>query len=87
MWERGYGFPQFKKQMRSFLYPQPSTCPVKDGMVDLPKIGRVKMWMSRPIPDGFEVKQIQVVRKASDYYVNLILQSDAVEDLREVGRC
>jgi putative transposase len=78
MWEQGRGFPRFKKRMRSFLYPQPNTLPVKDGMVDLPKIGRVKMRMSRPLPDGFEVKQIRVVRKASGYYVNLILQSDAV---------
>jgi len=78
MWERGHGFPCFKKRMRSFLYPQPNTQPVQDGMVDLPKIGRVKMRMSRPLPDGFEVKQIRVVRKASGYYVHLILQSDAV---------
>jgi len=76
MWERGHGFPRFKKRMRSFLYPQPNTQPVQDGMVDLPKIGRVKMQMSRPLPDGFEVKQIRVVRKASGYYVNLILQGD-----------
>ena len=31
------------------------------------------MRMSRPIPDGFDVKQIRVIRRASGYYVNLIL--------------
>jgi putative transposase len=78
MWERGHGFPRFKKRMRSFLYSQPNTHPVQDGRVDLPKIGRIPMRMSRPLPDGFEVKQIRVVRRASGYYVHLILQSDAV---------
>ena len=29
MWERGHGFPRFKKRMRSFVYPQLNKVPVK----------------------------------------------------------
>jgi len=80
MWERGYGFPKFKKRMRSFVFPQLNLESVKqfdgnDG-VNLPKIRSVKMHLDRPIPQGFEVKQIRVVKKASGYYVMLTLQCD-----------
>ena len=80
MWERGHGFPRFKKRMRSEVFPQLNPESVKqfDGTdwVNLPKIGPVKMHLSRPIPEGFEVKQIRVVKKASGYYVMLSLQCD-----------
>ncbi|MEG4853144.1 transposase [Microcoleus sp. B5-D4] len=80
MWERGHGFPRFKKRMRSFVFPQLNLESVKrfDGAdwVNLPKIGLVKMHLSRPIPQGFDVKQIRVIKRASGYYVMLTLQCD-----------
>ena len=45
-----------------------------DGWVKLPKIGKVKMRMSRPISNGFVLKQIRVVKRASGYFVQLIYQ-------------
>lgn len=74
MWERGFGFPRFKKKMRSFLYPSVKQKWVGDGWVKLPKIGKVKMRMSRPISNGFVLKQIRVVKRASGYFVQLIYQ-------------
>lgn len=78
MWERGFGFPRFKKpgNMRSFVFPQMSIAHLKGEYIDLPKIGKVKMILSRPIPDGFDLKQARIVRKASGYYVMLSLQCD-----------
>jgi putative transposase len=80
MWERGHGFPRFKKRMRSFVFPQLNLETVRkfDGRweVNLPKIGWVKMHLSRSIPEGFEVKQIRVVKRASGYYAMLTLQCD-----------
>ena len=80
MWERGHGFPRFKKRMRSFVFPQLNLESVKRfnnaDWVNLPKIGLVKVHLSRPIPDGFEVKQIRVVKRASGYYAMLSLQCD-----------
>jgi putative transposase len=49
---------------------------VKGNKVKLPQLGWVKFHLSRPIPDGFVVKQARVVRKASGYYVVLVLQLD-----------
>ncbi|MFB2983589.1 RNA-guided endonuclease InsQ/TnpB family protein [Microseira sp. BLCC-F43] len=77
MWERGHGFPRFKKRMRSFVFPQLNQEVVRkfdrNHEVNLPKIGWVKMHLSRPIPQGFEVKQIRIVKRASGYYAMLSL--------------
>jgi putative transposase len=37
-------------------------------------IGKVKFRQSRPIPDGFVVKQIRIVKRASGYFAMLVLQ-------------
>jgi putative transposase len=64
MWERGFGFPRFKRagRMRSFVFPQMSIADLAGDYIDLPKIGQVKMILSRPIPDGFDLKQARIVR-------------------------
>lgn len=84
MWERGHGFPRFKKRgrMRSFLFPQMGVNPVQGNRLKLPKIGVVKMQLSRPIPDGFVLKQVRIVRRASGWYAMLILQMDVEVPMR-----
>jgi len=78
MWESGFGFPRFKKtgRMRSFLFPTPKKHTVIGNHIDLPMIGRVKFRQSRPIPDGFTIKQIRIVKRASGYFAMLALQCD-----------
>jgi putative transposase len=78
IWEQKHGFPRFKKAgaMRSFVFPQLGVDPVKNGAVKLPKIGLVKFYQSRPIPDGATIKQARVIRRASGWYVMLTLQWD-----------
>ena len=78
MRERGNGFPRRKKygQYRSFVFPQFKSNPVIGDHLKLPKIGAVPITLHRPIPDGFVVKQTRVVKKASGWYAQLILQAD-----------
>lgn len=67
MQQREFGFPRFKKfgQVRSLLFPQFKANPVTGWQVKLPKIEAVRLNLHRPIPDGFVVKQVRVVKKAS----------------------
>ena len=74
MWERGHGLPKFKKKMRSFVYPDVKQSAVESGRVKLPKIGWVHMRMSRPLPEGFVLKQMRVVKRASGYLAMLTYQ-------------
>lgn len=78
MRERGFGFPRFKKsgQMRSFLFPSMGKNPIDGNQIKLPKLGVFKMRVSRPMPDGFVLKQCRVVKRVSGWYVMLVLQCD-----------
>ena len=75
---RGFGFPRFKNKyrMRSFVFPQLGKNPISQDAIKLPKLGFVKWRQSRPIPEGCDVKQARVVRRASGYFVMLSLQLD-----------
>lgn len=88
MWDRKLGFPRFKStnRMRSFNFKQMGVKPLKQGAVKLPKIGWVKMYQSREIPQGFELKQVRVVRRASGWYAMLVLKADvSVPDILPHG--
>ena len=74
MWEKGHGFPRFKKKLHSFVYPDVKDNAVEPGRVKLPKIGWVRMRMSRELPKGYTLKQIRIVKKASGYFVMLCYQ-------------
>ncbi len=76
--QRGYGFPRFKKygQMKSILFPQFKTNPLSDWQIQLPKLGRVQINLHRPIPEGFVIKQVRVVKKAIGWFAVFAIQSN-----------
>jgi putative transposase len=76
MKSRNFGLPRFKKhsRMRSFVFPQLKREIIKANRIKLPQLGWIKFHQSRPIPDGFVIKQARVTRKASGYFVMLSLQ-------------
>ncbi|ANV83061.1 transposase [Picosynechococcus sp. PCC 7003] len=76
LWNSGFGFPRFKKRFRSFNFPQLGKNPIDSNRIKLPVFGWVKTVMHRPIPDGFEAKQARVVKRASGWYIQLVIQSD-----------
>ncbi|MEQ8969756.1 MAG: RNA-guided endonuclease TnpB family protein [Coleofasciculus sp. C1-SOL-03] len=76
--KRGYGFPRFKKygQMKSVLFPQFKVNPITGWQIKLPKLGNVQINLHRPIPDGFVVKQVRVIKKAVGWFAVISIQSD-----------
>jgi putative transposase len=76
--ERGFGFPRFKKygQFKSLLFPQFKKNPVTNLHIKLPKIGAIPINLHRPIPTGFAVKQVRILRKADIWYASISLQCD-----------
>jgi len=76
--ERGFGFPRFKKfgQLLSLLFPQFKENPVTNIHIKLPKIGAIPINLHRPIPTGFVVKQVRILRKAECWYASISLQCD-----------
>jgi putative transposase len=76
MWERGFGFPRFKKKMRSFVFPQIKPDLIQGNIINLPKLGKIKFRNSRLIPNGFIPKQVRIMKKASGYYMNVCCTCD-----------
>ncbi len=76
--KRGYGFPRFKKfgQMKSMLFPQFKTNPISWWQIKLPKLGLIPINLHRPIPDGFVVKQVRILKKAKGWFAVVAIQSD-----------
>ena len=75
---RGFGFPRFKKygQMKSLLFPQFRTNPLTGWQINLPKLGKVQINLHRPIPDGFVIKQVRIIKKAKGWFAVISIQSD-----------
>jgi len=76
--KRKFGFPRFKKygQFKSLLFPQFKENPVTNLHLKLPKLGVIPINLHRPIPTGFMVKQVRVLRKADRWYASITLQCD-----------
>ena len=75
---RGYGFPRFRKygRMKSMLFPQFKTNPLTGWQIQLPKLGKVQINLHRPIPDGFVIKQVRVIKKAVGWFAVVAIESD-----------
>ena len=76
--KRGFGFPRFKKlgQFKSMLFPQFKESPIAGFHIKLPKLGLVPINLHRPIPDGFMVKQVRIIKKADKWYASINIQCD-----------
>ncbi len=76
--KRGFGFPRFKKygQIKSLLFPQFRESPVTGNSILLPKIGLIPINLHRPIPEGFAVKQVRILKKADIWYASINIQCD-----------
>jgi putative transposase len=78
------GKPRFKGQgrYRSISFPDPVKPEHIDGrFIQLPKIGKLKMILHRPLPAGFSVKTAMITRKVDGYYITLSLQDSTVPEL------
>lgn len=46
--------------------------------IRLPKLGMFKVRMHRPIPDGFNLKQVSITKKADGWYIQMLLEDVSV---------
>ncbi|MDJ0661532.1 MAG: transposase [Crocosphaera sp.] len=75
MKSKGMGFPRYKKKMKSFNLIS-NKIELNGNHLKLPLLKDIKIKKSRDIPNGFKIKQAQIIKKASGYYVNLMIELD-----------
>ncbi len=79
------GRPRFKGKGRyhSLAFPDPIKPEhVQGKFILLPKIGKVKMILHRPIPDGFKIKTATITHKADGWYISLSLEDVTVPQVQ-----
>lgn len=74
MKSKGMGFPRYKKNLKSFNIL--GKISVEDNYIKMPLLKSIKFRKSRDIPGGFKIKQVQIIKKASGYYANLMIELD-----------
>lgn len=78
------GRPRFKKRgdICSFTFPRvnhpKAGAHLNRNILKLSKIGEIEVILHRPIPDGFEIKQATIIRKADGWYVSFSLEDNTV---------
>ena len=75
--KRGFGFPRFKKYglFKPILFPQISPDAITGWQIKIPKLGLVQINLHRLIPEGFAIKQVRIVRKATRWEVIISIES------------
>jgi putative transposase len=65
----GQGFPKYKKkgQWNSITYPQYESRP-ENGMIDVPKVGKIKLVYHRPIPMEAEIKTLTLIQEGGKWF-------------------
>jgi putative transposase len=78
------GRPRFKprNRYRTFTYPQMKDGCLQGNLIDLPKLGKIKVILHRPLPEGFQVKTASVTKKADGYYLTLSLEDPTVPEVK-----
>ncbi len=74
----GAGFPKFKNRstFRSFTYA--ANVKIDGNKIYLPKIGWVKFFNSRAVPDGFAIKSVTLRKKANGWFVSVRIEDPTV---------
>ena len=72
MKSKSMGFPRYKKKARSFNIL--GKISVEGNYIKMPLLKNIKFRKSRDIPEGLKIKQIQIIKKASGYYANLMIE-------------
>ncbi len=75
MKSKGMGFPRYKKKMKSFNLIS-NKIELNGNYLKMPLLKNIKLRKSRDLPDRFKIKQVQIIKKASGYYANLMIALD-----------
>jgi len=80
------GRPRFKKRsdICSFTFPrvncQKAGAHLTGNILKLSRIGEIEVILHRPIPDGFVIKQVTLVKKADGWYASFSLEDGTVPE-------
>lgn len=76
----GRGFPKFKNPSTFSSFTYTMGIKTQGNKIYLPKIGWMRFFNSRPIPDGFTIKACTVCKRQDGWYVSIRIEDKTVPD-------
>lgn len=76
----GKGFPKFKNRSNFTSFTYQMGVKVKESKVYLPKLGWMRFYNSRPIPNGFTLKAATLRKRQDGWYISIRIEDKTVPD-------
>jgi putative transposase len=76
----GRGFPRFKNRSNFTSFTFVMGMKIKGNKIYLPKLGWMRFYNSRPIPNGFTVKACTVRKRQNGWYVSIRIEDKSVPE-------
>jgi putative transposase len=76
----GRGFPKFKNRSNFTSFTYAMGVKIKGNKIYLPKLGWMRFYNSRSIPDGFTIKACTVRKRQNSWYVSVRIENTSVPD-------
>ena len=76
----GRGFPKFKNRSNFTSFTFVMGVKIQGSKIYLPKLGWMRFYNSRPIPNGFTVKACTVRKRQNGWYVSVRIEDKSVPD-------
>jgi putative transposase len=76
----GRGFPKLKNRSNFTCFTFVMGVKIQESKIYLPKLGWMRFYNSRPIPDGFTIKACAVRKRQNNWYVSVRIEDKSVPD-------
>jgi putative transposase len=76
----GRGFPKFKNRSNFTSFTYQMGVKVQGSKIYLPKLGWMRFYNSRPIPNGFTIKAATIRKRQDGWYVSIRIEDKTVPD-------
>jgi putative transposase len=76
----GRGFPQFKNRSNFTSFTFVMGIKIQGNKIYLPKLGWMRFYNSRSIPDGFTIKACAVRKRQNGWYVSIRIENKSIPD-------
>jgi putative transposase len=85
----GRGFPKFKNRSNFTSFTYATGVKIKGNKIYLPKLGWMRFYNSRSIPDGFTLKACAVRKRQNGWYISIRIEDKSVPEYspKNLGDC
>ncbi|OLT59606.1 RNA-guided endonuclease InsQ/TnpB family protein [Moorena bouillonii] len=78
--KQGRGFPKFKSHHNVGIEFKPKTVRLSGNRITFPVLGQMKFFISRYIPESWEIRTVTLSREVDGWYASILLRDETVPD-------